>query len=121
MHPVDHAKTSAKLFGGTPDLYVKIHDWLDASKEHFGDWRHRALRHHSQGIFEAERVFGHTITNSDGKEVPVRYIAEQHIREDCGGRIPTMADWFSKIPRESWMAKGYKIDAPGENPSGEAP
>ena len=106
--PVFHAKTSAKKWGGVPEDYIKIHDWFDASKEMFADSRHRALRHHTQGIFEAERVFGHSIVNSDGKEIPVRYIGELHVKEDCGGRIPTLADWFGKIQREMWMSHGYK-------------
>lgn len=110
MHPSDHSLTSAKIFGGQPGDYTAIHDWLDASKEHFADYRHRALRHHSQGIFEAERVFGHSIVNSAGKTVHVRYICEQHIKEDCGGRIPTIADWFSQIQVQTWMARGYKIN-----------
>ena len=110
MHPIDHARTSAKVFGGAPEDYLAIHDWFDATKEAFADFRHRALRHHSQGIFEAERVFGHTITNSSGKAVHVRYIGEQHVKEDCGGRIPTVADWFRNIRVEPWMARGYKIE-----------
>jgi hypothetical protein len=108
-HPTDHAATSIKIWGGKREDYLKIHDWLDAPKETFADYRHRALRHHSQGIFEAERVFGHTITNSDGREVPVRYICEQHIKEDCDGRIPTVADWLGNIKREVWMSKGYLV------------
>jgi hypothetical protein len=106
-HPVYHAKTSVKKWGGKPEDYLLIHDWLDATKETFADFRHRALRHHSQGIFEAERVFGHSIVNADGREVPVRYICELHIREDCGGFIPSVADWFRNIKREPWMSKGY--------------
>ena len=109
-HPTTHARTSAKIFGGSPEDYVDIHDWFDATKETFADFRHRALRHHSQGIFEAERVFGSTITNSDGKDVPVRYIGEQHVKEDCGGRIPTVADWFRNIRPEVWMSRGYKVE-----------
>lgn len=109
MHPGDHAKTSARIWGGKPEDYMAIHEWFDATKETFGDWRHRALRHHSQGIFEAERVFGRSITNSSGKEVWVRYIGEQHVKEDCGGIIPTVSDWFRNIKRESWMAKGYTV------------
>jgi hypothetical protein len=42
--------------------------------------------HHAEGIFQAERHFGTTITNSNGKAVPVRYIGEQHVLEDCGGQ-----------------------------------
>lgn len=110
MHPHHHAMTSVKVWGGKVEDYVAIHDWFDATKEVFGDARHRALRHHSQGIFECERVFGRTITNSDGRVVPVRYIGEQHIKEDCGGRIPTVADWFRNIKMEPWMNRGYKVE-----------
>ena len=109
-HPLHHAESSARLFGGIPDDYVKIHDWMDATKETFADFRHRALRHHSQGIFECERVFGEHIVNSKGTKVPVRYVAEQHVKEDCGGRIPTVADWFRNIKREVWMSRGYRIE-----------
>lgn len=50
----------------------------------------------------AEKIFGHTITNSDGREVMVRYIGEQHVQEDLG-RIPSVSDWFRQIKVESWM------------------
>ena len=109
-HPVRHAASSVRLFGGTAADYVAIHDWFDATKETFADFRHRALRHHSQGIFEAERVFGRSIINSAGKEVPVRYIGEQHVKEDCGGMIPTVKDWFRYIEPQPWMSKGYHIE-----------
>jgi len=110
MHPCHHALTSVKIWGGKPEDYVPIHDWFDATKEVYADFRHRALRHHSQGIFEAERVFGHSIKNSDGKEVMVRYIGEQHVKEDCGGRVPTVADWFRNIQPEAWMSRSYKVE-----------
>lgn len=101
---VFHADSSARVFGGRREDYLAIHDWLDATKEMHPDFRHRALRHHSQGIFEAERHFGHAIVNSDGKTVPVRYIAEQHVLEDCG-KIPTVSDWLGEIKPKSWMAR----------------
>lgn len=110
MHPHHHALTTVKVWGGKVEDYVAIHDWFDATKEVFADARHRALRHHSQGIFECERVFGRTITNSDGRVVPVRYIGEQHIKEDCGGRIPTVADWLENIQVKPWMNRGYKVE-----------
>jgi hypothetical protein len=100
-----HAQSSARLFGGVPEDYLEAHCWMDATKEHYADFRHRALRHHSLGIFEGERELGVTITNSDGKKVPVRYVLEQHVLEDCGGTIPTVADWLSCIKPEPWMAK----------------
>ncbi|HHI71466.1 MAG TPA: hypothetical protein ENJ91_10720 [Rhodobacteraceae bacterium] len=108
-HTYFHAQSSARTFGGKPEDYLEIHQWFDATKESFADFRHRALRHHAEGIFEAERIFGVTITNSDGKEVPVRYIGEQHVLEDCGGRIPNVADWLSNIRPEPWMARGCLI------------
>lgn len=110
-HTYHHSETSVKLWGGKPEDYLQIHDWLDATKETFADFRHRALRHHSQGIFEAQRVFGHVITNSEGKKVPVRYICEQHIKEDCGGWIPSVADWLRNLKQEPWMSRGYRIEA----------
>lgn len=109
MHTTHHANTSVKIWGGKPSDYQPIHDWFDETKITFCDARHRALRHHSFGVFEAEKVFGLEITNSDGKKVPVRYIAEQHIKEDCGGRVPSVEDWLGTIPFQSWMNRGYKV------------
>lgn len=102
-HPYHHALSSAKRFGGRPEDYLPLHNWFDASKAHEPTFRHRALRHHTLGIFEAETVFGTTITNSDGKQVPVRFIGEQHVREDFSGYIPTLHDWLHNIPEERWM------------------
>ena len=101
-HPYHHAISSARKWGGEPEDYQKIHDWFDESKAHMADFRHRALRHHTEGIFMAERIFGVTIVNSAGRIVPVRYIGEQHVKEDLG-RIPTVADWLSNIKVEGWM------------------
>lgn len=111
MHPYHHALTTVKQWGGKPEDYLAIHSWFDETKEQFADARHRALRHHSQGIFECERLFGTTIVNSDSRVVPVRYIGEQHVKEDCGGRIPTVADWFRNIRMEGWMNRGYEVQA----------
>lgn len=113
-HPIDHAKKSASIWGGDPEEYMHIHQWLDATKETFADFRHRALRHHSQGIFECERTFGTHFKNSVGKDVPVRYVCEQHIKEDCDGFIPSVSDWFRNIKPEKWMFKGYKIEVQDE-------
>ena len=106
-HPLHHADSSARKFGGTPSCYQAIHDWFDLSKEHMALFTHRALRHHTQGIFEAERAFGLSLTNAAGREIPIRWIGEQHVKEDCQGRIPSMADWFQRIRPEPWMANGH--------------
>ncbi|MDE1905143.1 MAG: hypothetical protein KGH75_01650 [Rhodospirillales bacterium] len=110
-HAYHHAVSSAKRFGGSAEDYQPIHDWLDGSKLIIADFRHRALRHHAEGCFAAEALFGTTITNGAGKTVPVRLIAEQHILEDLG-RIPSFADWVRCIRPEPWMGRiGTVFDA----------
>jgi hypothetical protein len=101
-HPLKHAESSVRKFGGKPEDYLPIHNWFDESKAFFPDFRHRALRHHAEGIFLAEKLFGLTIVNSDGKPIPVRYVGEQHVREDLG-RIPTVQDWLFEIKPRRWM------------------
>lgn len=108
-HTYHHAVSSARLYGGKPEDYQAIHDWFDKSKESFGDFRHRAVRHHAEGIFECEKEFGITVKNSNGRKVPVRLIGEQHVKEDCGGRIPSRKDWLAQIQPAVWMSKGYTI------------
>ena len=101
-HPLKHAQSSARKFGGKAEDYLPIHNWFDESKAQFADFRHRDLRHHSEGIFLAEKLFGFTIVNSVGIHVPVRYVGEQHVREDLG-RIPTAQDWLSEVRPQRWM------------------
>ena len=103
-----HSVSSAKKWGGEPEDYHAIHHWFDESKEHLADFRHRALRHHTQGIFECERQFGPTITLKTGKKIPTRWVGEQHVKEDLG-RIPTVADWFMLITPERWMNNARKL------------
>ena len=103
-HSYHHAVSSVAKFGGYVDDYLEIHRWIDGSKAHYADVRHRALRHHSEGIFLCERLFGVVLTNSDGKEIPVRQVAEQHVIEDCGF-IPSVQDWLSRIDLQDWMGK----------------
>jgi hypothetical protein len=64
-HPLEHAKNSARRFGGVPDDYLPIHKWFDESKAIMADVRHRTLRHHAEGIFLAERIFGIAIRDSE--------------------------------------------------------
>lgn len=103
-HPMHHAERSAKRFGGRAEDYQAIHDWFDASKAHMPDLRHRALRHHSEGIFLSEAIFGVAVSNSDGKRVPVRQIAEQHVMDDLGW-VPSVKDWLQHVEVQPWMTR----------------
>jgi hypothetical protein len=71
-HPFHHALSSVQKHGGQPEDDQAIHDWFDQTKAHLPDARHRAILHSSFEIFLCEQVFGATITNSDGKVIPVR-------------------------------------------------
>lgn len=119
-NPYHHALSSVKKWGGTVEDTIKIHEWFDASKECFADFRHRALRHHAQGIFECERVFGKTITLSNGRIIPTRWVGEQHVTEDCGF-IPSLQDWFIHIQPQPWMNRARKLSAEFENERGSVP
>lgn len=99
-HPFFHAKSSARKFGGTADDYLVIHNWFDQTKAHIADARHRLILHNTFGIFLCEQLFGVTITRaSDGKQVPTRLIAEQHVLEDFG-HIPTLEECLRSTPIE---------------------
>lgn len=102
MKPFLHGKNSVKTFGGKIEDYQKIHDFLDSSKAHVPDMRHRAILHSSFGIYIAEQVFGEGFTNSDNRHVSVRDVAEQHIIEDLG-RIPTVQDYLEGMPMYEWL------------------
>ena len=112
-HPIQHAKSAAKRFGGKWEDYIAIEEWFDETKAWVGHSIHRMFRHHSEGIFECEKRFGMIITNSDGKDVYVRYIGEQHVKEDCNNYIPTAKEWADMIasgkPKE-WALKTLKIE-----------
>lgn len=102
MKPWIHAENSAKRFGGSPDDYLKIHDWFDQTKAHHADMRHRAILHSSFGIFLCEQVFGTWIHNSEGKKIQVRDIGEFHVIEDMG-RIPAVGEYLADMPFYPWL------------------
>ena len=51
-HPNLHAKSSVRKWGGKPEDYIAIHDWLDETKSWVGHSIHRMFRHHSEGILK---------------------------------------------------------------------
>lgn len=129
-HPVTHADSSVRRWGGVREDYLPIHDLMDSSKESFPDNRHRALTHNTFFIFLLEKVFGHEIeltcadcvgTGRDSGDVTcdrcqgtgkrgtakVRYIGEQHVLEDFGGKyIPTASDYLEGMEFQPWMNNG---------------
>lgn len=102
MKPFIHSKSSAKKYGGHPEDYLDIHDFMDSSKAALADVRHRAILHSAFGCFVVEKVFGTTRVNSAGKTYSTRDIAEDHCIEDLGF-IPTVEHWFKSMEIQPWM------------------
>jgi len=130
-NPYHHAVSSQRKWGGTVEDYLPIHHWFDESKAFHADFRHRAMRHHAEGIFLCETIFGTTITLSTcskcgkpkdehweygdenlhvfvEKKIPVRWIGEQHVQEDMGF-IPPVTMWLERIAAEPWMNRSRKL------------
>lgn len=101
--PWIHSVSSSRKFGGKPEDYIEIHNFMDASKGVIADNRHRALTHNSWFLSVVlERVFGVTFQNSAGKTISVRDIGEQHVYEDLGC-IPSGQDYLAELEYKSWM------------------
>lgn len=111
--PWIHAQSSARKFGGIPEDYIEIHNLMDSSKGVIADSRHRALTHNAWFIGTVlEKIFGVVITNSDGKQISVRDVGEQHVVEDYAGRfIPSAQDFLENLEMKEWMIAG-KGEAP---------
>ena len=102
-----HGKIHAKKYGGIPDDYADIDDFIDSTKQAVADVRHRAILHSAFGCFLVERMFGRTRINSDGKEYSPRDVAEDHIQQDLGF-IPTMEQYLNNMTVQPWMSGTMK-------------
>jgi hypothetical protein len=106
--PWVHAVSSARRFGGKPEDYIELHNLMDSSKGVIADSRHRALTHNAWFLSVIlEKIFGVVIKNSNGRDVSVRDLGEQHILEDFGGRfIPSAQDYLEDMKFKDWMLNG---------------
>lgn len=112
--PFVHSKSSVKRWGGKMEDYLKIHEKMDCQKGYMPCARGRALTHTSFWVMEVMvPLFGRFITNSDGREVPVKDICFQHINEDYRNKfIPTAQDFIENMTLQPWMNNGM-----GEKPN----
>lgn len=128
-NPWHHSVSSARKWGGSPEDYLHVHEWFDETKGWLPDFRHRAIRHHSEGIAEAVKLFdpiririeipveessARLIGALPGqmalkeKVIPIRWVAEQHVAEDLG-LIPTAADWLRGLTTlQPWMTRNAR-------------
>lgn len=108
MNAVKHAEISVHRWGGQIDDYYPIHSFIDCTKELCSDNRHRIL-HTMWGIKRVViPIFGHTLTNSDGKSINVKDLCERdHILPDYRNRfIPTLMDFVHAI-NENELPRDY--------------
>lgn len=109
-----HAVSASHKWGGTPEDYLPIEEFIDSSKQVIGDARHRSLYHHTMGVFLCERIFGKTITivkKNNSIQVPVREIAERHILEDLKW-LPSPKDYIDGMLAKPWMTgTGQEIES----------
>lgn len=122
--PWHHAVSASRAWGGQPEDYLEIEKWFDESKALMSDFRHRALRHHSEGIELATRIFGQVITvhldETRIKFIPVRWIGERHVKEDLG-MIPSAVDWLREIRPKGWMNRPQRLSKDLEQPGDPDP
>ena len=103
MKPLIHSKSSVRKYGGVIEDYLPIHDFMDSTKSSCPDVRHRAILHSAFGCYLVDKVFGTYFKNSQGKDVSVRDVAEDHIIEDLGF-IPTMENYLKNMQIQPWMS-----------------
>lgn len=107
MNSHQHSVSASRKWGGTPDLYQPVNEFIDSSKRIIGDFRHRSLYHHTEGVYLCQRLFGDTIrvprAKGPDKLIPVRLVAERHILEDLGW-LPSPADYIKGMPFDPWMS-----------------
>lgn len=109
MKPFLHGRIHAKKYGGVPEDYADIDDFIDSSKIAFPDIRHRAILHSSFGCYLVEQMFGRTRSNSAGIEYSPRDIAEDHIQQDLGF-IPTVENYLENMEVQPWMSGTNRKD-----------
>lgn len=103
MNAYVHSQISVKNRGGKIEDYIRLHDFSDCSKEIFSASSNRLYFHTMWGVKNIIlRIFGHTITNSDGKICNVKDICENdHILPDYQGKfIPTLKDFVDCIDND---------------------
>jgi hypothetical protein len=68
VKPFVHAKNSAKKYGGAPEDYMPIHDFIDSSKAHGADMRHSSIAALDVGhLHRGARSSARTVTISAGR------------------------------------------------------
>ena len=105
-HPYHHAVRSARCSAAP----VRLSGHPRLVRREQGSHRRlppSALRHHSEGIFLCESIFGTTLTNSIGKSVPVRTVGEQHVRTISAGSPRSRTGFSTFKSSHGWVGRRF--------------
>lgn len=108
MKPYVHSERCVQKWGGQAADYQAINEMMDCHKSSVATNSGRSLLHHSLGInLIIPKIFGQTITNSDGLNISTAQIAELHVLDDFGGYfIPTFQDYVDLMEYQDWLNNG---------------
>jgi len=104
-HCYHHALSSVTKWGGTPEEFLPLHQWFDGSKAITADFRHRALRHHAEGIFMLVIWTGKPGSMLASTEVVVPVVH----RRGPAARV-------ARLNTQAERAAGVPVDPPGRPP-----
>src|SRR6266508_4553178 len=105
MKPLQHARITARRYGGEWQDWIAIHDWIDRSKAIFPSMQHRMFLHSDFGEWLAVRIHGEAIEAEDGTVIPTRDLFRDHQAEDLG-RVSTLAEGRREVDTADWLRRG---------------
>jgi len=99
MTPLEHCLLSQEHWGGELNDYLELHTFIDSTKSWCDDNRHRVLHTHWALDYVILPIFGRTLTNSAGNDIPIKQLVEQdHFFPDYQNRfIPTLTDFITAM------------------------
>lgn len=98
MNAMQHARISAKRWGGEPEDDYELHAFIDSTKSLCSDARHRIL-YTLWGINSVLVPVWHSLQNNADKSIDIKDLCERdHLLVDYQQRfIPTLNDFVNAI------------------------
>lgn len=95
MHPMHHAESSARKFGGRADDYLKLHEWMDVI------WTVKPL------LYAANS----TITVGQQLSPLCNPIAEKQRSSTCSGSVAKLGQVMPAHPKRGSRARSHRRPA----------
>ncbi|MTD47169.1 hypothetical protein GKE82_23490 [Conexibacter sp. W3-3-2] len=106
-----HSDRTHRRYGGPRTVHQRIHRLLEYGAVTLPHGLHRALTHHSFGVWLVEQAVGETLPNG----TPTRAVAADHITTDLDRPdVPDAGEWLEHLPLLAWM-NGSRRHRPPSN------